>query len=161
MDRRRMNEQTSGYTNQHRARWMDSWMNRQANGLTKGQADGQMDKWLDRQAHSKINTGLSRPTGGSTDRCTERHEQTGGWTYRWIYVVIKPEFSKFPKKIKVWSLSSSRCKFSLSGDFVSQKKRRQKVFMSFIEESTAKFADHEVHLRDAMKLLSVEKDRSF
>ncbi len=28
-----------------------------------------------------------------------------------IYVVIKPEFSKFPKKIKVWSLSSSRCKF--------------------------------------------------
>ncbi len=29
-----------------------------------------------------------------------------------IYVVIKPEFSKFSKKIKVWSLSSSRCKFS-------------------------------------------------
>jgi hypothetical protein len=78
-----------------------------------------------------------------------------------IDVVIKPEFSKFPKKIKVWSLSSSRCKFSLSVDFVSQKKRRQKVFMSFIEESTARLTDHEVHLRDAMKLLSVEKDRSF
>ncbi len=29
-----------------------------------------------------------------------------------IYVVNKPEFSKFSKKIKVWSLSSSRCKFS-------------------------------------------------
>ncbi len=29
-----------------------------------------------------------------------------------INVVIKPEFSKFPKKIKVWSLCSSRCKFS-------------------------------------------------
>ncbi len=29
-----------------------------------------------------------------------------------MYVVIKPEFSKFPKKIKVRSLSSSRCKFS-------------------------------------------------
>ena len=36
-----------------------------------------------------------------------------------IYVVIKPEFSKFPKKIEVWSLSSSRCKFSVSVDFVS------------------------------------------
>ncbi len=36
-----------------------------------------------------------------------------------IYVVIKPEFSKFPKKIKEWSLSSSRCKFSVSVDFVS------------------------------------------
>ncbi len=36
-----------------------------------------------------------------------------------IYVVIKPEFSKFPKKIKVWSLSLSRCKFFLSVDFVS------------------------------------------
>ena len=33
--------------------------------------------------------------------------------------------------------------------------------MSFIEESTAKFTDLEVHLRDAMKLLSVEKDRCF
>jgi hypothetical protein len=75
--------------------------------------------------------------------------------------VIKPEFSKFPKKIKVWSLSSSRCKFSISVDFVSQKKSRQKVFMSFIEDSTAKFTGDEVHLRDAMKLLSVEKDRSF
>ena len=51
-----------------------------------------------------------------------------------INVVIKPEFSKFPKKIKVWSLSSSRCKFSVSVDFVSQKKSRQKVFMSFIED---------------------------
>jgi len=30
--------------------------------------------------------------------------------------------------------------------------------MSFIEGSTAKFTDREVHLRDAMKLLSVEKD---
>ena len=65
--------------------------------------------------------------------------------------MIKPEFSKFPKKIKVWSLSSSRCKFSVSVDFVSRKKSRQKVFMSFIEDSTAKFAGHEVHLRDAMK----------
>ncbi len=36
-----------------------------------------------------------------------------------IYVVIKPEFSKFPKKIEVWSLSSSRCKLSVSVDFVS------------------------------------------
>ena len=36
-----------------------------------------------------------------------------------IHVVIKPEFSKFPKKIKVWSLSSYRCKFSVSVDFVS------------------------------------------
>ena len=33
--------------------------------------------------------------------------------------------------------------------------------MSFIEDSTAEFTDHEVHLRDAMKLLSAEKDRSF
>jgi len=33
--------------------------------------------------------------------------------------------------------------------------------MSFIGESTAKFTDRGVHLRDAMKLLSVEKDRSF
>jgi len=33
--------------------------------------------------------------------------------------------------------------------------------MSFIEDSTAKFTDDEVHLRDAMKLLSAEKDRSF
>ncbi len=33
--------------------------------------------------------------------------------------------------------------------------------MSFIEETTAKFTDREVHLRDVMKLLSVEKDRSF
>ena len=33
--------------------------------------------------------------------------------------------------------------------------------MSFIEDSTAKFTGHEVHLRDAMKLLSAEKDRSF
>ena len=38
-------------------------------------------------------------------------ETSGGQSYN-IYVVIKPEFSKFPKKIKVWSLSSSRCKFS-------------------------------------------------
>ena len=75
--------------------------------------------------------------------------------------MIKPEFSKFPKKIKVWSLSSSRCKLSVSVDFVSLEESRQKVFMSFIEESTAKLASHEVHLRDAMKLLSVEKDRSF
>ncbi len=81
--------------------------------------------------------------------------------FLYIHVVIKPEFSKFPKKIKVWSLSSSRCKFSVSVDFVSQKKSRQKVFMSFIEDSTAKFTDDEVHLRDATKLLSVEKDRSF
>ncbi len=36
-----------------------------------------------------------------------------------INVVIKPEFSKFPKKIKEWSLSSSRRKFSVSVDFVS------------------------------------------
>jgi hypothetical protein len=36
-----------------------------------------------------------------------------------IYVVIKPEFSKFPKKIKIWSLSSYRCRFSVSVDFVS------------------------------------------
>jgi hypothetical protein len=36
-----------------------------------------------------------------------------------INVVIKPEFSKFPKKIKVWSLSSSWCKLSASVDFVS------------------------------------------
>jgi hypothetical protein len=77
-----------------------------------------------------------------------------------IHVVIKPEFSKFPKKIKVWSLSSSRCKFSVSVDFVYQKKSRQKVFMSFIEESTAKLTGRGVHLRDAMKLLSAEKDRS-
>ena len=48
-----------------------------------------------------------------------------------INVVIKPEFSEFPKKIKAWSLSLSRCKFSVSVDFVSQKKSRQKVFMSF------------------------------
>jgi len=34
--------------------------------------------------------------------------------------------------------------------------------MSFIEEfQSAKLTDDEVHLRDAMKLLSVEKDRSF
>jgi len=33
--------------------------------------------------------------------------------------------------------------------------------MSFIEDSTAKLTGSEVHLRDAMKLLSVEKDRSF
>ncbi len=33
--------------------------------------------------------------------------------------------------------------------------------MSFIEGSTAEFTGREVHLRDAMKLLSVEKDRSF
>ncbi len=33
--------------------------------------------------------------------------------------------------------------------------------MSFIEGSTAMFTDVEVQLRDAMKLLSVEKDRSF
>jgi len=33
--------------------------------------------------------------------------------------------------------------------------------MSFIEDSTAEFTDGDVHLRDAMKLLSVEKDRSF
>ncbi len=62
-----------------------------------------------------------------------------------MYVVIKPEFSKFPKKIKVWSLSSSRCKFSVSVDFVSWEKSRQKAFMSFIEDSTAKFTDDEVH----------------
>ncbi len=61
-----------------------------------------------------------------------------------IHVVIKPEFSKFPKKIKVWSLSSSRCN-SVSVDFVSQKKSRLKVFMSFIEDSTAEFTGHEVH----------------
>ncbi len=59
--------------------------------------------------------------------------------------MIKPEFSKSPKKIKVWSLSSSRCKFSVSVDFISRKKSRQKVFMSFIEVSTAKFTDDEVH----------------
>ena len=62
-----------------------------------------------------------------------------------IYVVIKPEFSKFPKKIKVRSLSSSRCKFSISVDFVSRKKNRQKVFMSFIEDLTAEFTSHDVH----------------
>ncbi len=33
--------------------------------------------------------------------------------------------------------------------------------MSFIEESTAEFTGRDVHLRDAMKLLSAEKDRSF
>ena len=33
--------------------------------------------------------------------------------------------------------------------------------MYFIEESMAKLTDREVHLRDAMKLLSVEKDLSF
>ena len=33
--------------------------------------------------------------------------------------------------------------------------------MSFIGDSSAEFTDDEVHLRDAMKLLSVEKDRSF
>jgi hypothetical protein len=33
--------------------------------------------------------------------------------------------------------------------------------MSFIEDSTAKLIGDEVQLRDAMKLLSVEKDRSF
>ena len=33
--------------------------------------------------------------------------------------------------------------------------------MSFIEDSTAEFTGHDVDLRDAMKLLSVEKDRSF
>jgi len=33
--------------------------------------------------------------------------------------------------------------------------------MSFIEESTAKLTGRGVHLRDAMKLLSAEKDRSF
>jgi hypothetical protein len=33
--------------------------------------------------------------------------------------------------------------------------------MSFIEDSTAKFTDRGVHSRDVMKLLSVEKDRSF
>jgi len=33
--------------------------------------------------------------------------------------------------------------------------------MSFIEDSTVKFTDDDVHLRDAMKLLSAEKDRSF
>ena len=65
--------------------------------------------------------------------------------YIYIYVVIKPEFSKFPKKIMVWSLSSSRCKFSVSVDFVSQKKSRQRVFMSFIEDSTAEFTGHDVH----------------
>ncbi len=31
--------------------------------------------------------------------------------------------------------------------------------MSFIEGSTAKLTDDEVHLRDAVKLLSVEEDR--
>jgi len=31
--------------------------------------------------------------------------------------------------------------------------------MSFIEESTAKLTDVGVHLRDAMNLLSAEKDR--
>jgi len=33
--------------------------------------------------------------------------------------------------------------------------------MSFIEGSTAEFTGREVHLRDAMNLLSAEKDRSF
>jgi hypothetical protein len=33
--------------------------------------------------------------------------------------------------------------------------------MSFIEGSSAKLTGREVHLRDAMKLLSAEKDRSF
>jgi len=33
--------------------------------------------------------------------------------------------------------------------------------MSFIEDATAKLTDREVQLRDAMKLLSVEKDRGF
>ena len=33
--------------------------------------------------------------------------------------------------------------------------------MSFIEDSTAEFTGRDVHLRDAMKLLSAEKDRSF
>ena len=75
--------------------------------------------------------------------------------------MIKPEFSKFPKKIKVWSLSSSRCKLSVSVDFVSRKKSRQKVFMSFIEGSTAKYTGHEVHLRDAMKLLSAKEGPKF
>ncbi len=57
-----------------------------------------------------------------------------------INVVIKPEFSKFPKKIKVWSLSSSRCKLSVSVDFVSQKRSRQKVFKFFLLKiSMAKF----------------------
>ncbi len=37
----------------------------------------------------------------------------------YIYVVIKSEFSKFLKKSLMWSLSSSRCKFFLSADFVS------------------------------------------
>jgi len=33
--------------------------------------------------------------------------------------------------------------------------------MSFIEGSTAEFTGRDVHLRDVMKLLSAEKDRSF
>ncbi len=33
--------------------------------------------------------------------------------------------------------------------------------MSFIEDSMAEFTGHDVHLHDAMKLLSAEKDRSF
>ncbi len=39
-----------------------------------------------------------------SDRKKEKHKER---KVREIYVVIKPEFSKFPKKIKVWSLSSS------------------------------------------------------
>ncbi len=67
-------------------------------------------------------------------------------TFGTIDVVIKPEFSKFPKKIKVWSLSSSRCKFSVSVDFVSQKKSRQKMFMSFLLKIRwQSFTGHDVH----------------
>ena len=33
--------------------------------------------------------------------------------------------------------------------------------MSFIEGSAVKLTDREVHLRDVVKLLSAEKDRSF
>ncbi len=42
---------------------------------------------------------------------------------KYMNVVIRPEFSKFPKKIKVRSLSLSRCKLSVSVDFVSLEER--------------------------------------
>ncbi len=37
--------------------------------------------------------------------------------------------------------------------------KQAEVFMSFIEDSTAKFTGHDVHWWEAVKLLSVEKDQ--
>ncbi len=62
------------------------------------------ERWVVQEFVLLIAAGLPNGTGLP-------NEQISYWISI-IYVVIKSEFSKFPKKSLTWSLSSSRCKFS-------------------------------------------------